>query len=265
MTAKEHYKLPIAIAMTARNEARNLPRCLDAVKDWVNEIVLIINDCTDRTREVAESYGATVYESSWSGFRDQKNKALEKVTQPWVLALDADEVVSEELRADIATFFGGDHEKFAGASSPRKVWFMGRWITHGDWYPDRVTRLFLNEKGKWIGSTEHCRVEVEGAVKCFDSDLLHFSNPDIGSHVRKIPYYADIFLQRQLDDERRWSVFETIFRPWWRFFRAYVLRRGFLDGYPGYYIAQATAFATLVRYSRLYEHETTKGINRITR
>lgn len=265
MAAKDDYKLPITIAMTARNEAHNLPRCLDAVHEWVKEIVVVINDCTDKTREVAESYGAKVHESSWAGFRDQKNKALEKAGQPWVLALDADEVVSENLRRDIVTFLANDRDRFAAASSPRKVWFMGRWITHGDWYPDRVTRLFLRDKGRWVGSTEHCRVEVEGAVRPLESDLLHFSNPDIGSHVRKIPYYADIFLERQLHDGASWSVFETVFRPWWRFFRAYVLRRGFLDGYPGYYIAKATAFATLVRYSRLYEHEVNKGTDAHTR
>ena len=232
-----------------------MPRCFDAVKNWVSEIIVVINDCTDTTRETAESFGAKVFESPWSGFREQKNKALQYVTQPWVLALDADEVVSDQLRAEIEEFFHGDHEVFSGGSSPRKVWFLGRWITHGDWYPDRVTRLFRRNDGRWVGSTEHCHLEIAGPTKAFRSDLLHFSNPDINSHLAKIPFYADIHLQRELDERARWSLAATVFRPWWRFFRAYVLRRGFLDGYPGYYIAKATAFATLVRYSRLYEHE----------
>jgi glycosyltransferase involved in cell wall biosynthesis len=260
VTAKDRPKrLPIAIAMTARNEALNLPRCFDAVKNWVSEIIVVINDCTDTTRETAESYGAKVFESPWNGFREQKNKALQYVTQPWVLALDADEVVSDQLRAEIEEFFCGDHEKFSGGSSPRKVWFLGRWITHGDWYPDRVTRLFRRGEGRWVGSTEHCHVEINGLTKAFRSDLLHFSNPDINSHLAKIPFYADIHLQRELHEQTRWSLIATVFRPWWRFFRAYVLRRGFLDGYPGYYIAKATAFATLVRYSRLYEYEKSSG------
>jgi glycosyltransferase involved in cell wall biosynthesis len=243
--------------MTARNEAQNLPRCLEAVKDWVSEIAILINDCSDNTREVAESYGAKVFESPWAGFREQKNKVLQHVTQPWVLALDADEVVSDQLRSEIAGFFRADHQRFFGGSSPRKVWFLGRWITHGDWYPDRVTRLFRKDAGRWVGSTEHCHVEITGPTKAFRSDLLHFSNPDINSHLAKIPFYADIHLQRELDEQACWSLAATVFRPWWRFFRAYVLRRGFLDGYPGYYIAKATSFATLVRYSRLYEHEKT--------
>jgi hypothetical protein len=92
-------------------------------------------------------------------------------------------------------------------------------------------------------------------------DLHHYSNPTLVSHVGKISVFSDYFLQRQLERGRRWSAAEAVFRPWWRFFRAYVLRRGFLDGYPGYYIAKATAFAALVRYSRLYEHEVNNGTN----
>ncbi len=256
MTAKEPSKvLPIAVSMTARNEARNLPRSLGSVRDWVEEIMVVVNDCTDGTEETARNLGAKVFESKWEGYREQKNKALDRATQPWVLCLDADEEVSLELRAEIFRFFETEAALFTGGSFPRKTWFMGRWITHGDWYPDRVTRLFRKDAGRWEGTTEHCKVTIGGAVKKFRADLLHFSNPDICSHISKIPFYADTMLKRQIESGLRWSLAESVFRPWWRFFRAYVLRCGFLDGYPGYYIAKATAFATLVRYSRLYEHE----------
>jgi glycosyltransferase involved in cell wall biosynthesis len=254
-------KLPISISMIARNEAHNLPRSLASVADWVQEIVIVVNDCTDNTEEIAREFGATVSTQPWEGFREQKNKALEPVTQPWVLALDADEVVSPELREEIHAFFQGDDKWFNGVRFPRKVWFLGRWITHGDWYPDRVTRLFRKGTGSWTGSTEHCHVEVVGSVKTLRSDLLHYSNPDIASYVRKINFYADIYLERQLAKNKKWSVLDAVLRPWWRFFRAYVLRLGFLDGFPGYYIAKATEFSTLVRHTRLYEHEHTETGN----
>jgi len=138
---------------------------------------------------------------------------------------------------------------------PRKVWFLGRWITHGDWYPDWSLRLFQNGKGRWEGSEEHDKVVLEGTAKRLRADLLHYSNPTLSSHVSKITVFSEYFLQRQIKKGKKWSATETIVRPWWRFFRAYVLRWGFLDGFPGYYIAKATAFATLVRYSRLFEHE----------
>lgn len=259
MTAKEHLPLPIAVSMTARNEVRNLTRSLGSVRNWVQEIVVVVNDCTDGTEDIARTFGARVIEHPWEGYRDQKRFALSQVTAPWVLALDADEEVSDALREEIQRFFQGDHERYAGAMFPRKVWFMGRWITHGDWYPDWSLRLFRNGRGQWEGSPEHDKIVLQGECRRLRGDLLHYSNPTLLSHVDKIGVFSDYFLQRQIAQGRRWSAFETVFRPWWRFFRAYVLRRGFLDGYPGYYIAKATAFATLVRYSRLYEHEKGDG------
>jgi glycosyltransferase involved in cell wall biosynthesis len=256
VTAKEPSKiLPIAVSMTARNEARNLPRSLGSVRDWVEEIVVVVNDSTDGTEDVARGFGARVIAHPWQGYRDQKRFALAQASAEWVLALDADEEVSPALREDIFRFFEGDHMRFAGAMFPRKVWFLGRWITHGDWYPDWSLRLFRRGEGQWEGSPEHDKIVLRGECKRLSGDLHHYSNPTLCSHVDKITVFSDYFLQRQLERGRRWSGAESVFRPWWRFFRAYVLRCGFLDGYPGYYIAKATAFATLVRYSRLYEHE----------
>jgi hypothetical protein len=132
---------------------------------------------------------------------------------------------------------------------------MRRWITHGDWYPDLSLRLFRRGKGQWSGSPEHDKVELSGPVKRLKGDLHHYSHPTLNSYTSKIGVFSDYFLERQLARGCKWSWIDCLLRPWWRFFRAYVLRRGFLDGFPGYYIAKATAFSTLVRYSRLYEHE----------
>jgi glycosyltransferase involved in cell wall biosynthesis len=229
---------------------------LASVAGWTSEIIVVLNDdVTDNTAEIAASFGATVHRRAWQGFREQKNLALSFSTKPWILALDADEEVSPDLHQGIAQFFTGAHERFAAAEFPRKVWFMGRWITHGDWYPDRVLRLFRRDTGKWSGSPEHCHVEVQGACTRLAADLLHYSNPDIRSYVQKINYFADLYLQRQLADHARWSAPAAIFRSAWRFVRAYIFRAGFLDGYPGFFIAASTAYSTLVRHSRLFEHQ----------
>lgn len=248
-------RLPISVSMTAKNEAHNLPRSLGSVAGWVEEIVVVINDCDDNTAEVAAGFGAKVIEHPWQGYRDQKKFALAQTTSEWVLALDADEEVSEKLRADISNFFQGEHRRFNGAIFPRKVWFLGRWITHGDWYPDLSLRLFRRGKGQWSGSPEHDKVELAGETKRLAGDLHHYSHPNLNSYTAKIGVFSDYFLERQLAAGKHWSWTDCLLRPWWRFFRAYCLRRGFLDGFPGYYIAKATAFSTLVRYSRLYEHE----------
>jgi len=184
---------------------------------------------------------------------------LTYATQPWVLALDADEVVSPALRREIEAFFQGAHERHAGARFPRLTWFMGRWIRHGDWYPDHVLRLFRREAGRWAGSPEHTAVELQGARATLRSDLLHFSNPTVNGYVQKIPYFADLYLERQLADGVRWNAPAVVFRAFWRFFRGYFLKAGFLDGYPGFFLAASSGYSALVRHTRLYEHQQPKA------
>jgi hypothetical protein len=186
-----------------------------------------------------------------------KNAASDLATQPWILSLDADEEVSPALRADITAFLTGTStDLFAAARFPRKVWFIDRWITHGDWYPDYSLRLFHRDRARWGGDAiVHEKVECRGRVETLRGDLHHFSFPTLASHVAKINPFADLFVQQQQERGVRFSTGSAIVRPAWRFFRAYVLRRGFLDGFPGLYIAWATAFGAFVRYSRLYEVE----------
>ena len=259
---KSTNKLPLSIALIAHNEERNIDRCLKSVAGIASEIVLVINDCTDRTVEIAKSYGAKVHTDTWHGHRDQKNIALEKTTQLWVLAIDADEELSDELREEIVEFIQADDPAYAGAYFPRKVWFLGRWITHGDWYPDHSLRLIRKDKGRWGGSREHDSMKLEGKAKKLQADLHHYSNPTLNSQIEKINYFSDIFLQRQLDANKQWSLSHAILRPPWRFFRAYFLRRGFLDGFAGLYAAILSSFAAFVRHSRLYEYKTTPEVQK---
>ena len=249
--------LPISVSIVARNEAHNLPRCLASVRGWVSDVSVVINNCTDNTAEVARAHGAVVHETEWRGYRDTKNWALDRCPQPWALCLDADEEVSPALRADIEAFFArGDDQRFHAARFPRKVWFIDRWITHGDWYPDHNTRLVNRAHCRWGGGEfVHEHMDVAGPVATLRGDLHHYSFPTLSSHVAKINPFADLFGKEQAAKGKKFSTFAAVSRPAWRFFRAYVLRLGFLDGFPGFYIAWATAFGAFVRYSRLYEHE----------
>jgi len=249
-------KLSITVSMISGAEAGRIGRALESVAGWTSEIVVVLNeDVRDGTEEILQRYGARVVRQKWQGFREQKNISLRLAQQPWVLCLDADEEVSPELRASILQFFNSEAcQSFAGAYFARKVWFLGRWITHGDWYPDHVLRLIKRDSGQWEGSPEHCKVEVKGRVRKLDGDLHHYTNPTINSYVQKINYFADIFLQRQIEAKKRWSAMAVVVRSGWRFLRCYVFRLGFLDGFPGFFIAASTAYATLVRHSRLYEH-----------
>ncbi|MBL9136559.1 MAG: glycosyltransferase family 2 protein [Verrucomicrobiales bacterium] len=248
--------LPISVCLVSGAEEQRIARCLQSVTGWTREIVVVLNEeVRDGTESIIGGFGGRVIRHPWRGFREQKNLVLSYATQPWVLSLDADEVVSPALRREIENLLGGsDRPDIVAARFPRLTWFMGRWITHGDWYPDHVLRLFRREKGRWGGSPEHTHVEVTGGVKTLCGNLLHYSNPSINSYVQKIPYYADLYLQRQLADGVQWRPLPVIGRAAWRFFRAYFLKRGFLDGYAGFFLAASTAYAALVRHTKLYEH-----------
>jgi glycosyltransferase involved in cell wall biosynthesis len=245
---------PLSVSIIAHNEEGNLPRCLASLEGLAEEIVVVDCGSTDRTVEIAKAAGARVQHQDWLGHRDQKNVALSFCTRPWVLAMDCDEEISPALRRSITAFFqNGGSDQNDGAWMARKVFFLGRWITHGDWYPDRKLRLFRREKARWGGSPEHDKIEMNGPTITLDGDLLHYSFKDIRHYISKINVYSDAFLERQRADGAPWSLWNNVMRPPWRFFRAYVLRRGFLDGFPGLWIAVATAFFAFVRYSRRYE------------
>jgi glycosyltransferase involved in cell wall biosynthesis len=225
------------------------------VQGWVAELVVALNDTTDDSAAIAEAAGARVHHLPWQGYRDTKNAALALAAHNWVLSLDADEEVSPALRAEIIAF-AADADQYSGARFPRKVWFLDRWITHGDWYPDHCLRLFRRDRSRWCGDAfVHERVECEGDVATLRGDLHHYSFPTLSSQVAKINSFADLFLRQQQAQGARFSLPAAVLRPGWRFFRAYLLRRGCLDGFPGFYIAWATAFGVLARYSRLYEAE----------
>jgi glycosyltransferase involved in cell wall biosynthesis len=247
-------KLPISVCIISGAEAGRIGRALASVASWTSEIILVLNpEVADGTDQIAASFGAKVFREPWKGHIAQKNSALEKATQPWILGLDADEAVSEPLRDEILAL-PAPFSNCAAYSFPRRTFYLGRWIRHGDWYPDRGARLWQQGKARWVGVDPHDCLRVDGATAKLRHDLLHYSNPNISSYVSKINYFADLFLQRQLAKKARWSAVGAIFRAVWRFVRAYFFRLGFLDGYPGFFIAASTAYSTLVRHSRLFEH-----------
>lgn len=248
--------LPLSLAVTACNEEKRLPSCLGSVGDLVREIIVVDSGSTDGTLAIASEAGARIVHQEWLGHSAQKQVALDACTQPWVLILDCDEELSPRLRSSILGFFrSGDSEWFHGCRFNRKVRFLGRWITHGDWYPDAKLRLVRRDRASMGGNASHDVVLVDGAVKRLRGDLLHDSFPTIRSYLDKIAPFADEFAARKRDEEQRWSLWANLFHPFWRFLRGYVFRLGFLDGFPGFWIAFATSFSVFVRYSRLYEEE----------
>ena len=254
-------KLPISVSMISGAEAGRIGRALESIREWTSEIIVVLNEeVKDGTEEIALRHGARVFREPWRGYKAQKNSAAAKTTQEWVFNLDADEAVSAGLRDEVARQF--EHsETLAGIAAlnfPRLSWYCGRWIRHGDWYPDRQTRIWRRGQGEWGGVDPHPYVVVKGPIRKLSGDLEHYSTDSINGRLEKIIPFSDEFLAQRGPTLGTPGFFELSLRPAWRFFRAYIIKRGFLDGWQGYYIASHTAFATLVRYAKVREAKLTQ-------
>lgn len=249
-------KQPITVSIISGAEAGRIGRTLESVAGWTSEIVVVLNeDVRDGTEEIAKKCGAKVFREPWKGHVAQKNSAIAKATQDWVLGLDADEVVSPELRDEIITTLGRIKQPAepAAFSVPRLNFYCGRWIRHGDWYPDRKTRLWRRGKARWEGEDPHDRLAVDGAVEKLRGNLLHYPMESINHQIAKTAKYADYFVQNAVKQKQNVTFVDLLVRPVWRFLRSYVFKLGFLDGWQGFTIAWMTSFYTFVRYAKVRE------------
>ena len=252
-------KLPVSVCLIAGNEAHRITPALQSVADWAGEIIVVLNhDVNDGTDKLAEAFGAKVFRETWKGFGPQKNSAVAKATQDWILNLDADEEITSALRAEIQRAVGepGAHAAF---SFPRLTQFCGRWIRHGDWYPDRQTRLWRRGQVRWSDAQVHESPQVNGTVGKLHAELRHYLTETIDHQIRKISTYTEAFARAAAEQNRRVGRFDLLTRPGWRFVRSYFFRLGFLDGWQGIYIAWMTAFYTATRYAKIRAAQTVKN------
>jgi len=242
--------------MIAGAEAQRIGRALESVASWTGEINLVLNDdVSDGTDRIAQQHGARIFREPWKGYVAQKNSAAARATQSWVLGLDADEAVSEALRDEIIRLLSDPAASlgFDAFSFPRCSHFCGRWIRHGDWYPDRQTRLWRRGRASWSGQDPHDKLLVTGQTGRLKADLLHFTAVDLNHQIIKSLKYADYFVQQHREKDSGASTLSLLLRPAWRFVRGYVFRLGFLDGWQGLTVARVAAFQTFLRHARLRE------------
>ncbi|MGA1237405.1 MAG: glycosyltransferase family 2 protein [Limisphaerales bacterium] len=246
--------LPISVCIISGAESERIGRTLSSVAKWCAEIIVVLNeDGHDGTEEIVRSFGGLVYREPWKGHISQKNSAASKATQPWILSLDADEEVPAPLRNEIQSAVAANPSRFAVYEFPRCTFYCGKWIRHGDWYPDRVRRLWQRGKARFGGENPHDRLDADGKIGRLKSELWHYSFQNIEHQISKIAPYQKAEVNRRIAANRPARMFELVIRPWWRFLRGYVFRLGFLDGWQGYYIARVNAFSTLTRYAMLRE------------
>jgi glycosyltransferase involved in cell wall biosynthesis len=235
------------------NEEHNIAECLASV-GFSDEIIVIDSGSTDRTVQLAQAAGAKVISSSgWPGFGPQKNIALSHATKPWVLSIDADERVTPALREEIErTIAPGSAARCDAYDIPRRSSFCGQFMAHSGWYPDRVTRLFKREAGRFSDDLVHERVVVKGATGHLRNDMLHTTYPDLETMLAKLDRYSTASAQAMHAKGRTSSVLGAVVRAKWAFFRTYILRLGFLDGRMGFVLAVSIAETTYYKYLKLW-------------
>jgi glycosyltransferase involved in cell wall biosynthesis len=240
--------MKISAAIITFNEERNIARVIESLR-CCDEILVLDSGSNDRTVEIATKLGARVVEASWHGYAAQKNIAAELASHDWILSLDADESVSEALEAEIWQIKKAG-PRFQAYTMPRLAQYLGRWILHSGWYPDRKVRLFNRKSAKWTGTFVHESVTVEGAVGHLRSNLLHFTCNSLSEHLRSMDTYTTLAAQEIVSLGKPVPFFTLLLDPGWTFFRTYVLRLGFLDGFEGLIIAYMAAFYNFVKYSK---------------
>ena len=233
------------------NEADRIEACLRSV-DFCDEIIVVDSHSTDRTRELAAAGGARVIERDWPGYRSQKQFAVDAARHDWVLCLDADERVSGQLREEIGVLRRAGFTAAAGWSIPRITDYFGRFLRHGNAYPDRLVRLFDRRRGGWSGYEIHENTRINGPVHRLHGHLEHYSYRSLHDHQARMQRYAELMAQALYDQGRRCGLTPVLLNPLWRFVRGYLLRLGFLDGWRGLVFALIESGYVRAKYLGLY-------------
>lgn len=254
MSAAEPVR--ISACIIARDEADRIEACIASV-GFCDEVVVLDSGSTDDTPALARAAGARVIETDWPGWVKQKNRAVEAAEHDWILSLDADERVDADLRASIERL---RDERLATETTPRvfevnrKVFYLGRWIRHGGWYPEWRARLFHRQHARWGGVDPHDRVESDGPrERIRDGHLEHYTYRSMEDQLRQMARFSKAKAVAMHAGGARASLPGMLLRPTWRFVHNYVLRLGFLDGRSGYILAKVNAHYTFMKYAQLWE------------
>jgi (heptosyl)LPS beta-1,4-glucosyltransferase len=248
--------LKISVTIITLNEESNIGEACRSVA-WVDEIVVVDSNSTDRTTEIAAQSGARVISRDWPGFAAQKQFAADQASHDWILSLDADERVSDELMTSIQSLKNYSDSQLAdGYLIARRSFYQGRWIRGGGWYPNRQLRLYRKALGKWQGEHIHESVKInsDARIEKLSGDILHYSVRDAHHHHQMIgERYAPLAARQMFEAGRRTSALQIATAAPAAFFRSYILKGGFRDGLAGLSIASFAAHHAFLKNLMLWE------------
>ena len=244
--------MEISAVIITFNEEKRLEPALKSLAGVASEIIVVDSFSSDSTVKLAKKYTKDVFQRKWTNFSDQKNFANNRASFPWILSLDADERLSPELREEILQIKNEELDCSA-FSMPRKVFYLGKWIRHSGWYPDRKIRLFQKDKARWEGEYIHEKLVVEGNVQKLKGVIHHFTYRNISDHLVRVDKFSELGAQKLYTQKKKCRLYHLVFLPIFRFAKSFFLKTGFLDGYAGFIISVLHGYAIFIRYAKLRE------------
>lgn len=245
-------KIPLSVYLITKNEIRRIERALASVAGWVDEIVVVDSGSDDGTLDVARKFTDRVYHRAFEGFGQQYTYAHDLTKNTWLMYIDGDEEVSPELRDEIIGLFEHGGPRADGYTAPRETFYLGRWIKHGGWYPDYILRIYRKSQGTWEKGL-HPKLHIGGKLGRLEHPFLHYNYRDISHQIMTVDRYSEIASKELVDRGKRLSMVKLLINPPFRFLRDYLLRRGFLDGMPGFVIAVTSAYYVFIKYAKMWE------------
>lgn len=244
--------MKISAAIITFNEERNIERCILSLSDLADEIVVVDSFSKDRTKEICLKHGVKFIEHAFPGHIEQKNYAIQQCSHDYVLSLDADEALSDELKASLFKIKNSSNPKKAYRFN-RKTNYCGKWVNYSGWYPDVKIRLFHKDAGAWGGRNPHDSYLVKDSkdLEWLKGDLLHYSYYSVEEHLKQAQKFANIAAQAMYERGEKSNQFLVWIKPIAKFIRNYILKLGFLDGAVGWKICTISAKATYWRYAQL--------------
>lgn len=243
----------ISAVIITLNEERNIERCILSLQDIADEIIVIDSFSTDKTQEICKNYDVKFIQTNWLGYSDTKNYGNNLASYDYILSVDADEALSEELKKEILLIKKSDKIEDAYFMN-RLTNYCGSWIHHCGWYPDKKLRLWNKQKGKWEGNIhEEVKMQADAGISQLKSDLLHYSYYSIQQHINQANKFTDLTAAEAFKNAKKSSLLKIIFNPIVKFIKDYFIKLGFLDAYHGFVICTISAFATFLKYIKLRE------------
>jgi glycosyltransferase involved in cell wall biosynthesis len=247
----------LSVIIICRDEENDIRDCLESVK-WADEIIVVDSESKDKTVDIAKLYTGKIFTKKWEGYSEQRKYAMELASCEWILSLDADERVTEELKNEILSVINSVGNDIKGFRIPRKSYFLNRWIKHSGWYPGYQTRLFKKEFAYIRPKLVHEGFEIKGETDYLKNDLLHYTVTSITDFAGRVNSYSTLQATEK-SGLKKVKMSDLLFRPFISFFKHYIFKSGFRDGPQGFMVAMFDLITNTLTYMKMWEMQNKKG------